>query len=427
MSERKRQSLKAHIRRKKKRRFRLLMSLLISSFLLLFLIGNLVSYLNKPELVVIRPKNEEIYQGEELPKLTANITFAGKRKSRNLDKKGYEVANLLSDLEKGKYYNLVCDGDLTVDNHYPIQVELTEKFKKRLKSEYHGKLELKIEEGMLTVLNTTGTWQTDDTGSMFLLEDGTPLKNRFLNSHGKLYYFDSNGYMVTGDVSIGHNLMHFDQTGGFIQRGESLPLDPNKPMVALTFDDGPNEETSRILDVLEKYNAHATFFILGLQAERFPDLPGRMVSLGSELGNHSYNHANLTKENSESIKEQLKKTDKILKNLCGHSSTVARVPYGAINEKVSTNLGLPAIFWTIDTRDWETKDKDATVAATLEGAGDGHIILLHDIHKSTAEAVEPIIASLYEKGYQLVTVSELAKAKKISLEPGKSYHQLQEN
>lgn len=425
MSTRRRQNLKAHIKRKRKQRFRQRMILAVSALLFLFLVGFLFAHFNKPELIVIRPKNVEIYQGEALPSLSANITFAGKRKKRALGENGYTVSTLLSELKKGKHYELVFEGDVNVDNEYPIHIKLTEDFQKLLKNQYRGKVELKTEKGHLTVLNSKGEWQSDDTGKRFLLEDGTYLANQYLNSRGQLYYFDSNGYMVTGDVPIGRNMMHFSKKGAFKKRGEKLPLDPSRPMIALTFDDGPGEETSGVLDVLEKYNAHATFFMLGLQIERYPDIPKRMLDLGCELGNHSYSHANLTKESPEGIREQWGRTDRLLKEACGQATTVARVPYGEINGKISENTNLPAIFWTIDTRDWETKNKDANVAATLQGAGDGHIILLHDIHKSTAESVEPIILGLYEQGYQLVTISEMAKAKNITLEPGKSYHIIQ--
>ncbi|MGF6989521.1 peptidoglycan/xylan/chitin deacetylase (PgdA/CDA1 family) [Lachnospiraceae bacterium PM6-15] len=425
MSTRRKQNLKAHMKRKKKRRLQRRIIVSVSGVLLFLLISFLYLNYNKPELIVIRPRNVEINQGEALPKLSANITYAGKRKKRALGENGYTLSSLLSDLKKGKHYELVFEGDTNVDNKYPIHVKFTEDFKNLLKNQYQGKIELKTEKGHVTVLNSRGKWQSDDKGKRFLLEDGTYLANQYLNSQGQLYYFDSNGYMVTGDVPIGRNIMHFNKKGAFEKRGELLPLDPARPMIALTFDDGPGSETAGILDTLEKYNAHATFFMLGTQIPNHPDIPGRMLEIGCELGNHSYGHPNLTKESPESIRTQFNQTNQLLTDVAGSPATVARVPYGAINGKVSANMTLPAIFWTIDTRDWETKNKDANVAATLQGAGDGHIILLHDIHKSTAESVEPIILGLYAQGYQLVTINEMAKAKNITLEPGKSYHIIQ--
>lgn len=199
--------------------------------------------------------------------------------------------------------------------------------------------------------------------------------------------------------------------------------DPGKPMVALTFDDGPSKKTERILDVLEQYGAHATFFVVGIQLEKFPEIVKRASDLGCEIGNHTYNHKNLTKISPDEMREQINGVNRLVLEATGKEPALVRPPYGAgiKDETVKANVAYPLIMWTIDTLDWSTRDTQSTLEAIRKDVKDGSIVLMHDLYDPTAAAVETIVPELIEQGYQLVTVSEMFAAKGIALEPGKYY------
>lgn len=194
-------------------------------------------------------------------------------------------------------------------------------------------------------------------------------------------------------------------------------VDPNKPMVALTYDDGPGGESeTKILDCLEKNNAVATFFYMGKMVSKNPEKIKRAQNMGCELGNHTWSHPLLTKHTSEEVKEEISKTNEAIKSACGSYPTLFRPSYGDTNDSVNALSGLPVIMWSIDTLDWKTRDAGKTFECVTKAAEksqlDGKIILMHSIHEPTAEATERIVPWLIENGYQTVTVSELIKYKK---------------
>ncbi|MBE5785895.1 MAG: hypothetical protein E7330_08930 [Clostridiales bacterium] len=200
-------------------------------------------------------------------------------------------------------------------------------------------------------------------------------------------------------------------------------LDPAKPMVALTYDDGPSRKTERILDCLEANGARATFFVVGTQLERFPEITKRASDLGCEIGNHTYDHANLTKISGDEIKQQLGSVNELVLNATGKKVTLVRNPYGAgiKDEHVKKYMEYPMIMWSIDTLDWSTRDTDETLKAIRKDVQDGSIILMHDLYDATAAATEIIVPELIAEGYQLVTVTELFAAKGIPLEAAHYY------
>lgn len=209
---------------------------------------------------------------------------------------------------------------------------------------------------------------------------------------------------------------------------QSSTIDPTKPMVALTFDDGPSANyTTRVLNALDRYNARATFFVLGSLAEKNPNALLKMKELGCQIGNHTYDHPRLTKLSSQEVSSQLNRTSDIIANIVGFRPTLIRPPYGEYNQSVSGVAGAPLILWSIDTRDWESRNAAAVIDSVMSGVKDGDIILMHDIYVSTAEAAEAIIPALIEKGYQLVTVNELAYYKGKVLSAGKAYSQIRGN
>ena len=200
-------------------------------------------------------------------------------------------------------------------------------------------------------------------------------------------------------------------------------IDPGKPMVALTFDDGPfPKSTESILDTLKAHDAVATFFVLGNRVSVNGALLSRMLSEGSEIGNHSFNHKQLTTLTLEELQKEIYRTQEAIKEVTGYEPVVMRPTYGSYDEDLRDGVDMPMILWSLDTRDWENRDAGYVCKKVLENVEDGDIILMHDIYVSTANAVKTIVPELKSRGYQLVTVSELHEAKGVALETGKVYH-----
>ncbi|MBR3934445.1 MAG: polysaccharide deacetylase family protein [Clostridia bacterium] len=216
------------------------------------------------------------------------------------------------------------------------------------------------------------------------------------------------------------------QVASYIKQGwipqQSQKIDPSKPMVALTFDDGPKASTTnKVLDVMELYNTKATFFVLGNLAVGNPTILQRMDSLNCQIGNHSYSHPNLTGLSSYNVSQQINNTSNVIYNAVGKYPTVVRPPYGSYNSYTLSAAGKPFILWSIDTLDWKNRNATSVYNAAMRNVRDGDIILMHDIYSSTSTAVESIVPDLLVRGYQLVTVDELAKYKNISLKTNNAY------
>uniref|UniRef100_UPI00344FF40E polysaccharide deacetylase family protein n=1 Tax=Carnobacterium TaxID=2747 RepID=UPI00344FF40E len=188
-------------------------------------------------------------------------------------------------------------------------------------------------------------------------------------------------------------------------------LDPNGKYVALTFDDGPNPDvTPRILETLEQHKALATFFMLGSQVEYYPSLAGHVMTKGHEIGNHTMNHQDLTTLGIEQVRKEIQQSSAVIEQATGNLPTLLRPPYGAINENVkqlSTSMNLPIIMWSVDSLDWKTRNKNAVIQEVMSHVTSGSIVLLHDIHASTADALPQLLDTLEKQGYQMVTVSQL--------------------
>ncbi|MED3661137.1 polysaccharide deacetylase family protein [Ureibacillus sp. FSL K6-8385] len=194
------------------------------------------------------------------------------------------------------------------------------------------------------------------------------------------------------------------------QNGEASKvtiLTPKKK-VALTFDDGPHPQvTKQILDILEKHNAKATFFMLGKQVEKNRDIALEVLNRGHEIGNHSYNHPVLTKQTTSQTAWQIDHTSKVIHDVTGEYPTVFRPPYGATNRMVESVVEIPVVLWTIDTYDWKYRDPNKLLPFVQAKLHDGAIILMHDIHQSTADGLESVLTYLEQEGYECVTVSEI--------------------
>lgn len=201
---------------------------------------------------------------------------------------------------------------------------------------------------------------------------------------------------------------------------KTASVDPSKPMVAITFDDGPSSKnTPIILDTLEKYNARATFFVTGGNAKAYPEILKREIALGCQIGNHSMNHTAFSKQEKQDMLAAVEGVNDIVKKATGYDITIVRPPYGDVDKRVKQVLSdYPLILWSIDTLDWSTRNTQSTVDCVMNEVNDGAIILMHDIHAETAAAVTQFVPKLIEKGYQLVTVDELYYYKKAPLTTG---------
>jgi len=211
----------------------------------------------------------------------------------------------------------------------------------------------------------------------------------------------------------------------FEEEVRAKKIDPNKPIVALTFDDGPSEYTTRILDTLQTHGGRVSFFVHGCKVTGNTTKILRAFHMGSEIICHAWEHPDLTKLSGRAIKKQLYDTIAAIAKVTGTVSLMFRPPYGYINkkvEKIALKLGLAIIIWSVDPKDWDSQDADAVYKAIMDEVKDGDIVLSHDVYESTAEAMSRIIPELIEKGYQLVTVSELLHHKYGGIEPGKIYN-----
>ena len=180
--------------------------------------------------------------------------------------------------------------------------------------------------------------------------------------------------------------------------------------IALTFDDGPVADTTRLLRILRREHVPATFFVLGQQVQMYPDIVARAARQGHEIGIHTWDHRQLTTLAPRRMLAELARTQQEVADVTGVRPTLLRPPYGASNPRVlrtAGRLGLAQVLWSIDTRDWKTLAVRPTVKEVRRSARPGRIILMHDIHRTSVDAVPRVIAVLRRQGYRLVTVSEL--------------------
>ena len=187
-------------------------------------------------------------------------------------------------------------------------------------------------------------------------------------------------------------------------------IDPAKPMIALTFDDGPYAPVgNRIMDSLEKYNGRATFFVVGNRVAEYQTEIKRMHDNGHEIANHTYGHKYLNKLGADEIRSQVELCNQAVAAVTGESPRLVRLPGGNKNDTVLGNVNYPMIMWNIDTLDWKTKNADKTVQAVIGKVKDGDIVLMHELYTASGDAAVRIIPTLTEQGFQLVTVSELIR------------------
>lgn len=476
MTQGRRQGIKTRRRRGRARTVLKVFALLLLCFSMPFLLKTATAS-SPGEVIRISAKGGSILQGEEMPALEAKVSLETKsKKDQKLDDSGFTVQDLAKQLESGEGYTLVCEADPDTEGEYPVEVVLNEEIREKLEKDWVGLVQIQTKDAVFQVKNPVGDWD----GTKFKKYDGSYVTSDFVVSLGKTYYFDKEGEKVTGWQTIGENQYCFDENGvmqtgwqekdgdtyylgskgasvtgwqeiegstyyfhqdgkmavGTVYLGitmcefgddgkliskEENKIDPDRPVIALTFDDGPGKRTGELLEQLEKYDAKATFFMLGQKVASYPDEIKKMKEIGCELGNHSYDHPNLANLSAGGVKKQIGDTNSKIKKIVGEEATVMRPPYGAISATLRENAGMPLILWNIDTLDWKTRNAKTTVDMVMKNVDDGDIILMHDIHTESVDAAIELIPKLLEKGYQLVTVSELAAYKNVTLENGEKY------
>jgi peptidoglycan/xylan/chitin deacetylase (PgdA/CDA1 family) len=184
------------------------------------------------------------------------------------------------------------------------------------------------------------------------------------------------------------------------------------PHVALTFDDGPHPQlTPALLDLLARRGVKATFYVVGKNVNAHPDIVARMVAEGHEIGNHTMSHPSLPKIGAAAVSAEITGTNDAIRNAAGVTPATMRPPYGAITpaltKRLNDEFGLSVILWSVDPQDWKIRKAGHVSQHLVDNAKPGAILLAHDIHSSTIEAMPAALDALLAKGYQFVTVSDL--------------------
>ena len=231
--------------------------------------------------------------------------------------------------------------------------------------------------------------------------------NIYINSNNKTIRKNYSNIDYKIDLNIKNNYAKVNS-----YKINNKVLDINKKYVALTFDDGPSIYTKEIIDTLKKHEVNATFFILGNKVKPYQELLNESLNNGNILGNHSYNHKWLIKLNEDELNNQIIKTNEEIKLYTGFTPTLLRPTYGSVNNKVK-HLNMDIVLWTIDTMDWKYRNVSTIVSRATKKLKDCDIILMHDIYKTSALAVDKIITEIKKQGFELVTIPELKEIEKL--------------
>ena len=316
-----------------------------------------------------------------------------------------------------EYFVVATDGTLTSEPSEtvynmvgPDSFELTDIFTKKNK--------IKIKWPEVTAAKSYVIYKKNASGKYKKLAEVA--KNTYTDAKvkkGEKYSYKVS-YVV--ELSNGEKLEKKSKAYTFM----ASSIDPDKKMVALTFDDGPGMYTQEIVDCLKKNDARATFFVLGCNVDNYKSAVKNAYDIGCEIGNHSYDHKILSYLSSGQVAKQMADADVKIKKVTGEVPSLMRAPGGGVNKTVQNSVGKPIILWSIDTMDWKTRNTDKTISCVMNNVSDGDIVLMHDIHAPTKRAALSIIPALKKKGYQLVTVSELAKYRGYKLQKGSIYRRL---
>lgn len=262
--------------------------------------------------------------------------------------------------------------------------------------------------------------------------DGNVIIDYDIYDNDNLYYLTFYKYFWNDNmVSDGSDSFVIDTSNNSVSRINKTnyeydvvinrKIDKSKKMIALTFDDGPNYNTSKVIDVLNKYDIKATFFVLGSRAINNKNILKKMADSGMEIGNHTYNHLLLTKYDENKIRSEIEDTSEVIYSATKKRPKLLRPSYGSVNNKIKKVANMPIIIWDIDTLDWKYHNSKRITSRVVNKVRDGDIILMHDIYSASLNALSNIIPILQDNGYEFVTIDELFYYKGISLENGKVY------
>lgn len=200
--------------------------------------------------------------------------------------------------------------------------------------------------------------------------------------------------------------------GGFGRRSPIRAVQTDDPVVAITFDDGPHpDQTPRLLDMLAERGVKATFYLIGANVSEHPDVAGRALAEGHELGNHTWSHRFLTTQRSRSISREVDSTHSTITDIAGSPPATIRPPYGAVTPSLAGWLdhqfGYETVLWSVDAADWEGPDHQTITERIVGATGNGSIVLCHDPLRPTVDAMPETLDRLLDRGLRFVTVSEL--------------------
>lgn len=204
------------------------------------------------------------------------------------------------------------------------------------------------------------------------------------------------------------------------EAGAEIPAETQ--YLALTFDDGPHPGTTDLLlDGLRERGARATFFLVGKEIAGREELVRRMAAEGHQVGNHTWSHVRLSGKTAAETAGEIRKTEELLEEILGEGTYWLRPPYGLVDEQAEEAIGVPMVKWSVDPRDWESRNTEKVVSAILAAVQPNSIILLHDIYPTSVEAALQVVDALQQEGYRFVTVEELLERNGVTPEPGVLY------
>lgn len=317
-----------------------------------------------------------------------------------------------------QYFTVNVKEDKFVSLHDVI--DMNESLKNMIKKEMN-KQEYEFDEANFDSITSNEEkiqWALTDDSILFLYEKGT-----IGNNEGEIEiaipYVDAYKSLTEPYYA----LLITDELQRII---DSAPrdLDPNGKYIALTFDDGPDEQvTPRILETLEEFDAKATFYMLGRNAIKYPYIAEMVAQDGHEIANHSITHANLNAITAAAIKEEVSLSQQQIKDATGIAPTSFRPPYGEYNNIVleqAKQTDQIVTMWTIDTLDWQSKNTNA-ILHNVSMSTNGDIVLMHDIHPTTADALPTVLKYLQDQGFEFITVSEMLQLEENHIEVGPYY------
>lgn len=258
------------------------------------------------------------------------------------------------------------------------------------------------------------------------------LERAVLSRDGVELYFQA-GEILPIHLGAQHITLPYYRTAEFISldtpvvSNNTRNIDPSKPMIALTFDDGPSEETLRIVETLEKYDSKGTFCVVGSRLEMYESVLRATVASGQEIACHTWNHKNLTEISSDRARSQITQVNDLVYEMTGYKIRVLRPPYGDNDKKVRSicaDLDMYIAHWKLDTQDWVSRNSSKVYKKIVREVENGAIILCHDLYSTTADAVIQAIPELISDGYQLVTVTEMLSFHKDGIIPGTTYSRI---